>query len=106
MTATPTRDNATTNARKDHRGGFALGYGAADNPRSRLGWLLCARGRAGGFRLDFLALTTAPDLFRDPEWIKAIESRCGTSPAKWQDEEYGQVWSRRIWLKADRHELD
>jgi uncharacterized protein len=68
-----------------------------------------ARGTArADSDIDLVALTTAPDLFRgDPDWIRAIEwNRCGASPANWQDEEYGQLWSRRIWLKPDRHELE
>jgi uncharacterized protein len=68
-----------------------------------------ARGTArADSDIDLVALTTAPDLFRgDPEWIRAIDwSRCEASPATSQDEEYGQLWSRRIWLMPDRYELE
>jgi uncharacterized protein len=58
--------------------------------------------------IDLVTLTTAPNFFRrDTEWIGAIAwSACGVSPANWRDEEYGQLWSRRIWLEPGHHELE
>jgi uncharacterized protein len=68
-----------------------------------------ARGTArADSDIDFVILTTAPDFFRrDVGWIKVISgSGCGVSPANWRDEEYDQLWSRRIWLEPGHHELE
>jgi uncharacterized protein len=68
-----------------------------------------ARGTArAGSDIDFVILTTAPDFFRrDLGWIAAIGwEACGAGPANWQDEEYGKLWSRRIWLEPGHHELE
>jgi uncharacterized protein len=46
--------------------------------------------------IDIVGLTTNPQAFRaDTAWLKAI----GAEVSKWQDEDYGQLWSRRLWLK-------
>jgi hypothetical protein len=57
--------------------------------------------------IDLVTLTTAPDFFRrETDWIKAIDwSGCGSSPANWIDEYYGQLWSRRIWLEPSHLDL-
>ena len=68
-----------------------------------------ARGTAtADSDIDFVMLTTDPDFFhRDTGWIDAIGwEACGASPANWQDEEYGKLWSRRIRLEPDQHELE
>jgi uncharacterized protein len=68
-----------------------------------------ARGTAGaGSDIDFVILTTDPDFFRrNTGWIDAIGwEACGVSPASWEDEEYGKLWSRRIWLEPGHHELE
>ena len=68
-----------------------------------------ARGTAtADSDIDFVILTTAVDFFRrDTEWINAIGwEACGASPANWQDEEYGKLWSRRIWLEPSQDELE
>jgi uncharacterized protein len=61
-----------------------------------------------GSDIDFVVLTTDPDFFhRNTGWINAIGwGACGASPANWQDEEYGQLWSRRIWLEPGQDELE
>jgi uncharacterized protein len=66
-----------------------------------------ARGTArADSDIDFVILTTAPDFFRrDIGWINVI-SGCGVSPTNWRDEEYGQLWSRRIWLEPGHRELE
>jgi len=58
--------------------------------------------------IDLVALTTTPDSFRcNIDWINAIDwNRCGVNPAKWQDENYGDLWSRRIWLEPNHHEVE
>ena len=70
---------------------------------------LLARGTArADSDIDLVTLTTSPDFFRrHTGWVKAIEwSGCGSSPANWQDEDCGQLWSRRLWLEPSLRELD
>jgi uncharacterized protein len=56
--------------------------------------------------IDFVFLSKNPNDFRSAAWLTGLEwSRAGAHLAKWADEEYGVVWSRRIWLKPD-FELD
>ena len=54
--------------------------------------------------IDLVLLTTDPDSFReDTTWVTQIDWHAiGTRPQRWQDEEYGAAWSRRVWL-ADCH---
>jgi uncharacterized protein len=50
--------------------------------------------------IDLLLLTENPQDFRDAAWLATIDwSRVGIRPTKWADEEYGVVWSRRIWFQ-------
>jgi len=53
--------------------------------------------------IDLILLTPAPAAFRPPAWLAEIE--WPSRPVRWQDEEYGIVWSRRIWL-ADGMEIE
>ncbi len=46
-------------------------------------------------------LVTAPEAFRaETRWLCDIDwSRLGAQPARWVDEDYGALWSRRVWLE-------
>ena len=60
-----------------------------------------ARGTAGpASDVDFMLLATDPDTFRaDLTWVDQIDwHRIDAHPQKWQDEDYGLAWSRRVWL--------
>lgn len=50
--------------------------------------------------IDLVLLVTTPRCFRaDTTWIEQIDWQAlNTRPQKWQDEDYGVAWSRRIWL--------
>jgi uncharacterized protein len=50
--------------------------------------------------IDLMLLATDPESFReDTTWVVQIDWHAvGTRPQKWQDEEYGTAWSRRLWL--------
>jgi uncharacterized protein len=49
--------------------------------------------------IDLIVLAEDPQSFRDPAWLAAIDwSTANVRPAKWADEEYGAVWSRRVWF--------
>lgn len=57
-----------------------------------------ARGQAReDSDIDLLLLTGDPNRFRDPAWLADLD----WPRARWSDEEYGAVWSRRIWLNAE-----
>jgi GNAT superfamily N-acetyltransferase len=47
-------------------------------------------------------LTVNPEAFRaDGSWIEAIDwSGAGVKVTNWGDEDYGAVWSRRVWLSS------
>lgn len=56
--------------------------------------------------LDLLVLAENPEDFRDMDSLSGIDwSRTGVHPARYTDEVYGVVWSRRVWLDPE-HELD
>jgi hypothetical protein len=60
-----------------------------------------ARGTAGpDSDIDLMLLATDAESFRaDTTWVVQIDwHAAGTRPQKWQDEEYGTTWSRRLWL--------
>jgi hypothetical protein len=43
----------------------------------------------------------------DNTWIEQIEWQALDShPQKWQDEDYGVAWSRRIWPAADSRQVE
>ena len=68
-----------------------------------------ARGAAReDFDVDLVVLTNVPEFFRaDTSWLDAIGWRGADSrPLKWQDEEYGVLWSRRLWLEQGRLEVE
>jgi uncharacterized protein len=51
--------------------------------------------------IDLVLLTTDPQAFRaDLTWVQAIDwSTVDIRPQSWQDEDYGLLWSRRLWLQ-------
>lgn len=56
-----------------------------------------ARGQARhDSDIDLLLPAENPHRFRDPAWLAALDWQS----VRWSDEEYGAVWSRRIWLGA------
>jgi hypothetical protein len=60
-----------------------------------------ARGEAGpDSDIDLMILADDPAAFRHSDWLASIAWRQGgLSISRWRDEEYGAVWSRRIWLQ-------
>jgi hypothetical protein len=58
--------------------------------------------------IDLVLLVVDPQGFRtDTTWIKQIEWQALDShPEKWQDEDYGAAWSRRIWPAADSRQVE
>ncbi len=58
--------------------------------------------------IDLVVLTDAPEFFRaETSWLDAIGWRGADSrPLKWQDEGYGVLWSRRLWLEQGRFEVE
>ncbi len=62
-----------------------------------------ARGTAGpASDIDLMVLAAAPVALRaDRFWLETINwSSAGVGVARWSDEEYGAVWSRRIQLSS------
>jgi ribosomal protein S18 acetylase RimI-like enzyme len=62
-----------------------------------------ARGTARlGSDIDLVVLAVSPETFRaDGSWIAAIDwPAAGVKVANWADEDYGAVWSRRVWLSS------
>jgi uncharacterized protein len=54
--------------------------------------------------LDVIVLTTNPQAFRaETAWLEAA---VGTPVRRWQDEDYGQLWSRRLWLEQNNAEIE
>jgi uncharacterized protein len=53
--------------------------------------------------IDLVILAEIPEGFRaDPSWLKSVDwSAVPTRVRRWEDEDYGAVWSRRIWLEPD-----
>jgi uncharacterized protein len=76
---------------------------AITQPKIRAVALVGSRAR-GTARLDsdidLMLLVMDPDAFRaETTWLADIDWRAiGICPRKWQDEEYGAAWSRRVWL--------
>lgn len=55
-----------------------------------------------GSDIDLVLLTRNPCDFRDAASLETIDWRAaGVHPTEWSDEEYGAVWSRRIWLEPE-----
>jgi Streptomycin adenylyltransferase len=68
-----------------------------------------ARGTArADSDIDLVLITTDPNGIRaDTAWVDAIGwNAIGARPMKWEDEDYGGVWSRRLWLEQDRGEVE
>jgi uncharacterized protein len=68
-----------------------------------------ARGTArADSDIDLVVLTDAPEFFRaDANWLDAINwSDVAARPLKWRDEEYGVLWSRRLWVEQGRVEVE
>jgi predicted nucleotidyltransferase len=68
-----------------------------------------ARGTArAGSDIDLVLVATDPQVFlADIAWIDAIDwNTVGPRPMKWQDEDYGRVWSRRLWLNKNGGEIE
>jgi len=68
-----------------------------------------ARGTArADSDVDLVVLTNVPEFFRaDTSWLDAIGWRGADSRLlKWQDEEHGVLWSRRLWLEQGRLEVE
>lgn len=59
-----------------------------------------ARGAArADSDIDLMLLTAEPQRFRrDDTWMAAIAWPDGVTVARWQDEDWGAAWSRRLWL--------
>jgi streptomycin adenylyltransferase len=68
-----------------------------------------ARGAArADSDIDLVLLATNPRAFRtDVAWLDAIDwNAIGFRPMKWQDEDYGELWSRRLWLEQNGGEIE
>jgi len=53
--------------------------------------------------IDLVLLVTDPLSFRvETAWFAAI----GIRPVRWRDEDYGAVWSRRVWLEDNGGEIE
>jgi uncharacterized protein len=68
-----------------------------------------ARGTArAGSDIDFVLITTHSQAFRaETAWIDTIGwDAIGVRPRKWQDEDYGELWSRRLWLEQNSGEIE
>jgi uncharacterized protein len=68
-----------------------------------------ARGTArAASDIDLVVITTAPGFFRaDIVWLDKIDwNAVASRPVKWQDEDYGRLWSRRLWLEQSRGEVE
>jgi uncharacterized protein len=59
----------------------------------------CGTARLGS-DIDLVLLVAHPETFRsDASWVGSINwSGAGVRVAQWRDEDYGNVWSRRVWL--------
>lgn len=58
--------------------------------------------------IDLVLLVTNPRAFRaDVAWLDAIDwNAIGSRPMKWRDEDYGELWSRRLWLEQNGGEFE
>lgn len=58
--------------------------------------------------IDLVLLVTAPEAFRtDTAWLHEISWKLiGARPARWVDEDYGALWSRRLWLEPAGEEIE
>ena len=52
--------------------------------------------------VDLVLLSRCPNRFRAPGWLTDIDwSLAGVKLTEWAEEEYGAVWSRRVWLEHE-----
>jgi hypothetical protein len=53
--------------------------------------------------IDLVILAEKPETFRtEPSWLTSIDwTAVPTRVCRWGDEDYGAVWSRRIWLEPN-----
>ena len=68
-----------------------------------------ARGSAGADSdIDLVLIVTDPRAFRDETaWLDTIGwNAMGARPQRWQDEDYGALWSRRLWLETNHGEIE
>jgi uncharacterized protein len=68
-----------------------------------------ARGTAReGSDIDFVLLTTNPHAFQaETAWLDTIGwDAIGARLGEWQDEHYGQLWSRRLLLEQNNGEIE
>ena len=58
--------------------------------------------------IDLVLLVTNPRAFRaDVAWLDAIDwNAIGSRPMKWRNEDYGELWSRRLWLEQNGGEVE
>jgi hypothetical protein len=58
--------------------------------------------------IDLVLFTPDPEVFReDTTWLDGIDwSAVGARPARQQDEDYGLLWSRRVWLDQNQGEIE
>ena len=85
-----------------------MGKGMAYNSGCGRSWFTCAGTARPDSDIDLVLLTTDPHAFRaDTAWLDAIDwTTVGARPAKWQDEDYGLLWSRRLWLDQSGGEVE
>jgi len=84
---------------------------ASAQPKIRAVALVGSHARAAARQdsdIDLVLLVVDPQGFRtDTTWIVQIEWQALDSyPQKWQDEDYGAAWSRRIWPAADSRQVE
>jgi len=52
--------------------------------------------------IDLVVLAQDTKIYRDAAWLTAIEwSAAGVHPVKWSHEEYGVLWSLRVWFEPE-----
>ena len=58
--------------------------------------------------IDLILLVTDPEKFRvDTGWLHEIGwTQIGARPSRWMDEDYGALWSRRLWLEPTGDEIE
>jgi len=84
---------------------------ASAEPKIRAVALVGSHARGAARRdsdIDLVVLVTDSQGFRaDTTWLEQIHWQAVDSRAqKWQDEDYGVAWSRRVWLAADSVQVE
>jgi hypothetical protein len=85
-----------------------LGEDTANNSGGGCGWLVCAWTSSTGLGLGpRLPRNQSFGLPTGIGWLHAIDwSAANVRQLNWEDEDYGAVWSRRIWLEPTGIELE